>query len=110
MSCDCENVKMPETIPYAVHELMMVRLQEAHKEEIERSKERERHHIKEKKYLWITIIVLASMLFASWMGFMIYESQFEKYSYDYDQNGEGVNIIGDENEVIPNESTFENKN
>ena len=57
------------------------------------------------KRLWIALIVVVSLFFATNIGWLIYESQFETISYDYDQDGEGVNIIGDENEVRPYEST-----
>jgi hypothetical protein len=70
-------------VPYVVHEATVAR--------------QERHI----KRLWIALIVAISMLFASFGLFVWYESQFETidYSYDYSQDGEGTNIIGNNNEV-----------
>lgn len=51
------------------------------------------------KRMLIALIVAISMLFASNIGWLIYESQFETISYDYTQDGQGTNIIGDSNEV-----------
>jgi hypothetical protein len=51
------------------------------------------------KRMWIALIVLIGLLFISNMAWLIYESQFETISYDYTQDGEGTNIIGDSNEV-----------
>lgn len=59
----------------------------------------EQRHEKREKRLWIALIVAISMLFASFALFVWYESQFETISYDYTQDGQGTNIIGDSNEV-----------
>lgn len=94
---NCENCKectevektekKPETVPYIVYEAAL---------------DRETRHTK--KWMIAFFVVLA-MLFATNVGWIIYESQFETYYYD--QDGEGVNIVGDENEVRNNESTPE---
>lgn len=68
----------------------------------------EARHEREKRRLWIVIILLASMLFLAIMGFVWYESQFETYYYD--QDGEGINNVnnGEQGDVL-NESTIEDK-
>ena len=91
-SSPCTEVKenkAPETIPYIVHEAAIDRA--------------ERHT----KRWMITSFILIGIIFAMMIGFLIYESQFETYYYD--QNGEGVNIVGDENEVNPSESKSEDQ-
>ncbi len=88
-----EEKKMPETIPYVVHEAAI---------------DRETRHTK--KWM-IAFFVALAMLFASNVGWIIYESQFETYYYD--QDGAGVNnlVVGNdnENEVKQNEPTIENQ-
>jgi hypothetical protein len=59
--------------------------------------------------MWIALIVLAVALFLTNMAWIGYESQFETISYDYTQDGEGTNIIGDSNEVN-NGSEIESEN
>lgn len=49
--------------------------------------------------LIVVIIVLIVLLVGSNVGWLIYESQFETITYDYTQDGQGTNIIGDDNEV-----------
>lgn len=53
------------------------------------------------KKQFIAIIVLICLLFGSFALFVWYESQYETidYSYDYSQDGQGTNIIGNDNEV-----------
>lgn len=66
------------------------------------------------KRQWIAIIILICMVvvapLAVHLGWLYYESQYEtiEYSYDYQQDGQGTNIIGDENEVN-NGPTVENQ-
>lgn len=62
------------------------------------------------KKQWIVIIILISLLFGSFGLFVWYESQYETidYSYDYSQDGQGTNIIGNDNEV-DNGAKIENK-
>ena len=76
----CKNVKSaPENVPYIVHESSMARME------------------RQIKRLWIALLVVIFVLFASNAGWLIYESQFEKITYQ--QDGEGTNIIGGSNEV-----------
>ena len=80
----CKNVKSaPENVPYIVHESSMARME------------------RQIKRLWIALLVAVFLLFASNAGWLIYESQFEtfEYSYDYQQDGQGTNIIGNGNDV-----------
>ena len=63
--------------------------------------EREAKHTRK----WIKVAIAEFVLIVCMIfGFLIYESQYE--TYDYDQNGSGTNIIGDNNEVA-DESTPE---
>jgi len=63
----------PESIPYVVYELQQAREE------------------REKKRLWVIILVLVGLLFISNMAWMAYESQFETVAYE--QDGSGVNNI-----------------
>ena len=70
----CKKVKSaPENVPYIVHESSMARME---------------RHIKR---LWVAVIVSVCLLFASNVGWMIYESQFETFYYE--QDGEGINNV-----------------
>ena len=70
----CKNVKSaPENVPYIVHESSMARME------------------RQIKRLWIALLVVIFMLFASNAGWMIYESQFATISYE--QDGEGINNV-----------------
>lgn len=85
-----EPIKFPETVPGAVYELEMARA--------------ERHS----KRWMIAFFVALGMLFATNIGWLIYESQYETYYYQ--QDGEGINNvnIGTQGDVI-NESTPEDQ-
>lgn len=85
----CEEKKLPETIPYVVHEAAI-----------------DRETRNTKKWM-IAFFVALVMLFATNVGWIIYESQFETYYYD--QDSQGVNIIGDDNEVENNEPKIEDQ-
>lgn len=89
----CTEMQTPVDVPYIVHESTVAR--------------QERHI----KRLWIALIVAIAMIFASNAAWLWYESQFDyvEYSYDYQQDGQGTNIIGDENEVN-NGATAESQN
>ena len=52
------------------------------------------------KRLWIALIVVIAMLFASNAAWLIYESQFATISYE--QDGEGINNvnIGEQGDLI----------
>lgn len=56
----------PEPVPYLVHEGILARM--------ERSNRR----------LFIIVLVLIVVLAASWIGFVVYESQFEEVSISQD--------------------------
>ena len=75
MSCEtCKSKNTaPESVPYIVHESSMARME------------------RQIKRLWIALIVVIAMLFASNAGWLIYESQFETISYE--QDGDGINNV-----------------
>lgn len=89
----CNNCaeKNPTNVPYVVHESAMARAERVIKRQ------------------WIAIVLLICMLFSAFGLFVWYESQFETISYDYTQDGQGTNIIGDSNEV-DNGAEVESKN
>ena len=89
----CNNCaeKTPTNVPYVVHESAMARAERVIKRQ------------------WIAIVLLICMLFSAFGLFVWYESQFETISYDYTQDGQGTNIIGDSNEV-DNGAEVESKN
>lgn len=60
------------------------------------------------KRLWIIILVLIGALIGTNFAWIAYESQFDTYSYDYTQDGNGNNIIGNANEVDYNGAETEN--
>ena len=88
--CKAENTNV--TVPYVVHEATVARQE------------------RQIKRMWIALIVAAAMLFASNMGWLIYQSQFDTFSYDYTQDGNGNNIIGNDNEVDYNGAEIEDTN
>lgn len=66
----------PEPVPYLVHEGILARM--------ERSNRR----------LFIIVLVLIVVLAASWIGFVVYESQFEDVSVSQDvDTGDGDAIV-----------------
>jgi len=69
----CDDCKTPSSVPYIVHESALARAE---------------RHIKR---LWITIIVLIGVILACNIGWLVYESQFETYTYE--QDGNGINNI-----------------
>lgn len=84
---EIETKETPTSIPYIVYETELARA--------------ERHT---KRWI-IAFFVALGMLFASNIGWLIYESQYETYYYE--QDGEGVNLVGDDNEVKQYEPTPE---
>lgn len=72
------------TIPYIVHEAEMAR-----------AERRDRRQ-------WIIIIALIVAILASNIGWIWYESQFETYYYEYQQDGDGLNNVnvGEQGDVI----------
>lgn len=69
----CEKKKDPLMVPYVVHEAEMARSE---------------RHIKR---LWVALIVAVCLIFASNIGWLIYEAQFETVTYE--QDGEGINNV-----------------
>lgn len=61
------------------------------------------------KRLWRALIVAIASLAIAVIAFMWYLSMYDFASYDYEQTGEGVNIVGDENGVDYNGSESEDK-
>lgn len=51
------------------------------------------------KRLWIALIVLIVAFAISVIGYLWYLSLYDFQSYEYTQDGEGVNIVGDSNGV-----------
>ncbi len=78
-TCKGKDAHAPESVPYIVHESSMARME------------------RQIKRLWIALIVCLSVIVATNVGWIYYESQFE--TYEYTQDGEGTNIIGDGNDV-----------
>ena len=78
---NCESCKKvqnaPESVPYIVHESSMARME------------------RQIKRLWITVIVLISMLVATNGAWILYESQFSdiETTIEAQQDGSGVNIV-----------------
>lgn len=85
MSCEgCNKANTePEKIPYIVYEGAMARAERT------------------MKRLVIALIIAVVLIFASNVAWLWYISQydFESYEYDYSQDGQGINIIGEHNEV-----------
>lgn len=79
------------TVPYIVYEGAQAR------------------HERTIKRLIIVIIIAVSMLFATNAIWLYFWNQYDTIVYDYQQDGQGVNIIGDENEVKQNGTAAENE-
>jgi hypothetical protein len=75
------EVNTPENVPYIVHEAAMAR--------------NERHV----KRLVVALVVAIVLAFATNVGWLIYESQFETITYE--QDGEGINNVnyGDQGDL-----------
>ena len=71
----------PENVPYIVHETAMARNE------------------RNVKRLVVALIAAIVLVFATNVGWLIYESQYETVNYSYAQDGEGTNIVGDGNDV-----------
>ena len=86
-TCNGKEAHAPESVPYIVHESSMARME------------------RQIKRLWIALCIAIALAVAAPLavhfGWLYYESQFETigYSYDYQQDGEGTNIIGNGNDV-----------
>ena len=70
-NCGTENQNA--TVPYVVHEATVARQE------------------RQIKRQWIALLVAIAMLFASNIGWLIYESQFVTVSYE--QDGDGLNNV-----------------
>ena len=90
MDCNSCKEKKVEPVPYIVHESAMARNERTIKR------------------LVIALIVTIVMLFAcnaAWLYvWQLYDYASEETSYVYQQDGEGLNIIGDNNEAEVNGS------
>lgn len=80
---DCRSCKdnRREPVPYIAHEMAMARAERT------------------VKRLVAVVIVMALLLAGTIAGFLVYLSQYDFTGYSYDQKGDGVNIVGAENEV-----------
>lgn len=80
---DCRSCKdnRREPVPYIAHEMAMARAERT------------------VKRLIGVVIVMALLLAGTIAGFLVYLSQYDFTGYSYDQKGDGVNIVGAENEV-----------
>ena len=87
MSCnECEHNNterndLPANVPYIVYEAERTRSDRLFKK------------------MWITIIVAVALIFASNAVWLWAWTSYDYVSYEYQQDGEGTNIIGDDNEV-----------
>lgn len=86
-NCGTENQKA--NVPYVVHEATVARQE------------------RQIKRMWIALIVLVVALFLTNMAWIGYQSRFDTFSYDYTQDGNGNNIIGNDNEVDYNGAEIE---
>jgi hypothetical protein len=88
-----EHKNTPESVPYIVHEASMARME------------------RQIKRLWIALIVAVCLAVVAPLtvhfGWLYYESQFE--TYEYTQDGEGTNIIGNGNDVTNGAETESQK-
>ena len=93
----CGEHKLPESVPYIVHESDMSRLE------------------RQSKRLWIVVLVLIFMFVGSNCAWLWYESQFktvetvEEVVVDADENGI-ANYIGNDGDIINGESNGKNHN
>lgn len=73
--------KSPESVPYVVHETAMARNE------------------RNMKRLVVALVVAIVLAFATNIGWLIYESQYETVDYSCSQDGQGTNIMGNGNDV-----------
>ena len=76
-----ENRQNVEPVPYIVHESAMARQERTIKR------------------LVVTLLAILVLWFATIGVFVWYLNQYDFESYTYEQDGQGVNIIGDRNGV-----------
>ncbi len=88
--CNSNKAESPREVPYIVYESSMGRAERIIKR------------------LIIALIVAVILIFASNGVWLWYISGYDFSDYDYTQDGQGINIIGEDNEVTQSEPTFEN--
>lgn len=83
MDCkdNCNNSKKPETVPFFVYESEQMR------------------NDKRFKKMWVALITSIALIFVTNAIWLWAFTSYDYVSYDYSQDGEGINIIGDENGV-----------
>lgn len=54
------------------------------------------------KRLWLTVVATIILLFAANMIWLYAWTQYDYVGYEYSQDGEGLNIIGDRNKIWDN--------
>jgi hypothetical protein len=72
------------SVPYIVHESEMTRSE------------------RNIKRLWVALIIAVVFIVVTNMAWLLYINQYDFIGYEYSQDGEGVNIIGNENGVSYN--------
>lgn len=92
--------KKPDTVSYVIHEATIARFQdEINRIEQQNQKDRERD---ERKFNKVVIALVASiaLIFASNIGWLVYESMYDTITYE--QDGQGLNNIntGKQGDVI----------
>lgn len=93
-TCKGKDAHAPEIVPYIVHESSMARME------------------RQTKRLWIALIVVIAMLFASnavWLwAWMQYD--YESYSYDLSADGDSdANFIGQDGNIYNGSEDFSTK-
>lgn len=78
-------------IPYFVHEAEVMRME------------------KHSRRLWVIVLVLILALLFTNIAWLWYMNQYDFAEYDYEQDGYGVNIIGDGNGVNKDGATLESE-
>ena len=78
-------------IPYFVHEAEVMRME------------------KHSRRLWVIVLVLILALIFTNIAWLWYMNQYDFAEYDYEQDGYGVNIIGDGNGVNKDGATLESE-
>lgn len=89
MSCnDCTLAKHSmDSISVAAHETIMAREDK-----------------KNKRLVWLIVLLIVALLATNIAWLVVWNSyEFVEESYEYQQDGEGINIIGDDNEAKQNE-------
>lgn len=93
----CATSKMPESVPYMVHEDVMVRAE------------------RQAKRLWVIILVLIALLFGTNIAWIVYESQFEEVEtyeeiiIDAEDDG-NANYIGNDGNIYNGEDYSKEEN